>query len=70
MVAALPHPSRRRFGMMNVVVWEGGTVNELYQRFVDTYLNLNLFPLLKSEDIERFRITHSPETLARLRGPF
>nr|WP_278003385.1 ATP-binding protein [Nodosilinea sp. TSF1-S3] len=27
-----------------------------------------MFPLIKSEDIERFRITHSPETLARLRS--
>ncbi|MFQ4137875.1 P-loop NTPase fold protein [Nodosilinea sp. PGN35] len=43
-------------------------MNELYQRYIDTYRNLNLFPLIKSEDIERFRITHSPETLARLRS--
>ncbi|WP_017298068.1 ATP-binding protein [Nodosilinea nodulosa] len=43
-------------------------MNDLYQRYIDTYRKLNLFPLLKSEDIERFRITHSPETLARLRS--
>ncbi len=43
-------------------------MNDLYQRYIATYRNLNLFPLLKSEDIERFRITHSPETLARLRS--
>lgn len=43
-------------------------MNELYQRYIDTYRKLNLFPLIKSEDIERFRITHSPETLARLRS--
>jgi nucleoside-triphosphatase THEP1 len=43
-------------------------VNDLYQRYIDTYRKLNLFPLLKSDDIEQFRITHSPETLARLRS--
>ncbi len=54
--------------MMGLVLYEAGAVNDLYQRYIDTYRNLNLFPLLKSEDIERFRITHSPETLARLRS--
>ncbi len=43
-------------------------MNDLYQRYIDTYRKLNLFPLLKSDDIERFRITHSAETLARLRS--
>ena len=43
-------------------------MNDLYQRYIDTYRKLNLFPLLKSDDIEQFRITHSPETLARLRS--
>ncbi|MFH7242904.1 MAG: P-loop NTPase fold protein [Spirulina sp.] len=42
--------------------------DERFQRYVATYRNLNLFPLLDSEEIERFRITHSPETLARLRS--
>jgi|GEM_PF-6289129 hypothetical protein len=33
--------------MMNQMFQEAGPVNELYQRFIDTYRNLNLFPLLK-----------------------
>jgi len=53
---------------MGKVLYGAGAVNDLYQRYIDTYRKLNLFPLLKSEDIERFRITHSPETLARLRS--
>ncbi|TVP66690.1 MAG: hypothetical protein EA342_11225 [Leptolyngbya sp. LCM1.Bin17] len=40
--------------------------DELFQRFTTASRNLNLFPLLSSEDIEEFRVAYGSRTLAVL----
>ena len=43
-------------------------VSDRYQEFIEASRNLELFPLLKSEDIEKFRVEYGRRTLAKLRG--
>lgn len=38
-----------------------------YQRFMQAYRNLALFPLLKAQEIEDFRVNYGQRTLARLK---
>ena len=39
-----------------------------YTQFTEAYRNLNLFPLLEAEEIEKFRVPYGQRTLARLRS--
>jgi len=42
-------------------------VSDRYAQFIETYRNLNLFPLVEAADIEKFRVPYGQRTLARLR---
>lgn len=49
--------------------WEDvGMVSDRYQEFIQASRNLDLFPLLEAEEIEKFRVTYGQRTLAKLRG--
>ena len=41
-------------------------VSDRYQEFIDASRNLDLFPLLDADKIEKFRVTYGLRTLARL----
>ena len=43
-----------------------GMVSDRYQEFIDASRNLDLFPLLDADKIEKFRVTYGLRTLARL----
>jgi nucleoside-triphosphatase THEP1 len=43
------------------------TATDRYDQFMGAYRNLALFPLLKAEEIENFRVNYGQRTLARLK---
>jgi energy-coupling factor transporter ATP-binding protein EcfA2 len=52
--------------MMNQAFYPVGMNEDLYNRFTTVSRNLNLFPLLSAEEIEKFRVSYGSRTLARL----